>query len=208
MYVKPHLLNRHGVKWPPGFFTGQAGCSCCEPPPPPPPPPANPPYYYRGVACKCVWCGDNPAPCRWLLEVDSYANGSGACPSGTNCANNNGSFVLEKVGGFEASCKWRGPNFVTTTFIPSSSGCATCNNSGVAYWQFEVTTDGLALYWTARLYDATSNIIQAEYRKPILFTGYECSTPMYLPGATAYYTNGEFVCCFENPPFVLALPLF
>lgn len=204
--MKNHILNRHGVKWPPGFFTGQTGCSCCPPPPPPPPPPANPPYYYAGAACQC-WLCDGPAPCRWLLEVDSYANGSGACPSGTNCANNNGSFILEKVGGSEYVCKWKGPNFVTTTFIPSGSGCATCNNSAVAFWQFELLI-GDSLLGVARLYDATSLIVQAEYIKPIAISGYQCSSSHFLPGYTAYYSNGEFVCCFENPSSVLVIPLF
>lgn len=212
--MREHILNRHGVKWPPGFFTGQNGCQCCPPPPPPPPPPANPPYYYRGKSCECVWCSGSAAgstaraACRYLLEVDSFANGSGSCPSGTNCANNNGTFILEKNNAFEASCIWRGPNFTTTTFIPAGSGCATCNNSGIAFYQFEVTTDGLALYWTVRLYDATSNIVQAEWKKARTGDGYECLGAMVLTGTTAYFSNGLFACCYDGPFTVTVIPLF
>jgi len=203
-----HILQRRGPKrWPPQFFTGEGGgCSCCAPPPPPPPPPANPPYYYLGRSCKCFVCGDDRTPCKFLLEVEGFANGSGSFPAGSNCANNNGSFILEKIEIFPNSCLWRGPVFTTTTFIPSTGGGATCNNSGSAFWQYEVSFLN-GYFFVARLYDATSMIVQAEYIVTITGDGYDCGTRVLL-GNIVYYTGTDYVCCFEFPSTVTIYPLF
>jgi hypothetical protein len=115
VYVKPHILNRHGVKWPPGFFSGQAGCSCCAPPPPPPPP--NFVYYrrYYGygygttglVPNVCPFCNDTASggqvANKWQLEVDApYGvtppSPCGALSAGTDdiCNNAAGTWILTR----------------------------------------------------------------------------------------------------------------
>jgi len=206
------LIHREGWQYSnksPAFFSGQSGCACCAPIPPPPPPPSVA-YYYRGARCKCVWCGDpNNAPCAWSVEIEGFENGpqSGSCDSGTTCANNNGTFILQKAG-YELGCQYVSPMFLTTTFFPSSSGCATCNSSALAYYELNaISYLGVSIAWSLRLYDATSRFTICEWIYVLPFDGYECMVPRVLTLATAYYSNGLDVCCKNAPSFVTITPL-
>jgi hypothetical protein len=139
--VREHILNRHGVKWPPGFFNGQ--CFCCTPPPPPPPPPFRyyRPYYGYGygttglVPNLCWFCGDGltggPVANKWQLEVEAPYGVTppapcGATSAGTDdiCNNAAGTFILSRGPFYEQSsldmfgdtltdqfCTWYSPSF-------------------------------------------------------------------------------------------------
>lgn len=139
--MREHILNRHGVKWPPGFFT--SGCFCCTPPPPPPPPPF---IYYRQyygygygtsglVPNLCWYCADDfdggPVANKWQLEVEAPYGVTppapcGATSAGTDdiCNNAAGTFVLSRYEFYQNSsldmfgntlvdqyCTWRSPYF-------------------------------------------------------------------------------------------------
>lgn len=117
--MKRHILERHGVKWPPGYLNGDCA-PCCNPPPPPPPPPLAAyysPYGYAGrnfAPCRCAGCagavwGDTgfgqgviPADvaCSWMLEVSGVTSVTPPSPcsyaiGGDGCANMNGTWRME-----------------------------------------------------------------------------------------------------------------
>ena len=120
--MKRHILEKHGLKWPLGFFTGQDGCSCCPPPPPPPPPPF---LYYRRyygygygtsglVPNLCWYCADDfdggPVANKWQLEVEAPYGVTppapcGATSAGTDdiCNNAAGTFILSRAAFYENS---------------------------------------------------------------------------------------------------------
>lgn len=165
--MRDHILNRHGVKWPPGFFTGQNGCQCCPPPPPPPPPPPaiRAAYYYfniPGSRCFCQLCADNgyggSVPCAWLIEVDGITNGSssGDCPGTTGCERSNGTFILRPsyIDGWRFGCIWESPSFTSSGLADGISivnDCPLCR-ADQSMWY--------ALYFTfnSQIYDGRDAI--------------------------------------------------
>lgn len=206
------LIHHEGFQYShkaPAFFSGESGCYCCAPIPPPPPPPSVA-YYYRGARCKCLWCAEpENAPCAWSMEVDGFANGpqSGSCDAGTTCTNNNGTFILRKAGA-EMGCKYVSPFFVTTTYIPASSGCSSCNSAALAFYELNALNyRGVAMTWSLRLYDATSMQTMCEWLYFFPYDGYECKIPRVLGLFESYYYNGLDVCCKNAPTYVTITPL-
>lgn len=116
--MRPHILERHGLRWPPGYLQGS--CSpCCNPPPPPPPPPLAAyysPYGYAGrnfAPCLCEGCagavwGTTPSgqgivpaevACSWMLEISGVSSVTPPSPcayasGGPACGNMNGTWLL------------------------------------------------------------------------------------------------------------------
>lgn len=184
---------------------------CCEPPPPPPPPPQGYPYYgyylTSSTGCSCENCWDRIAPCRWQIEVTGFANGpsSGSCTTSTNCANNNGTFILSQDTS-TAECEWRSPEFETSIIQPMSAPIyAYCVDLRNAYWRFRIygasggfvrvelwLIDSLNSYWQAR-YDA---LVAADSNSRI-----DCMVEKFtLTLNDNYIGAGSQPCCCHGAP--------
>lgn len=218
--MKPHILSRHGVDWPPRFFPGDGGgCSCCTPPPPPPPPTASYYSYYGKSRCVCDACGvfgqladgtrDDYVACSWMIEIDGYANGpqSGSCDSGTDCDNNNGTFVLTRSSSVSGGpCRWISPTFSTTTMQSTLvSGCPICSDSAGARYELDIEKTISGLFLTVRLRDVVTLSVSAYWQKMIGPT--ECTNGHVLPQLMSYSWFGADGCCKDGPAFITVLPL-
>ena len=236
VYVKEHILNRHGVKWPPGFFSGQKGCQCCPPPPPPPPPPPAivAQYYYLnipGSRCRCAFCDENGfglnVPCSWLVEVDGITNGSasGDCPGTTGCERSNGTFILQQkgVGGGASGggCYWESPMFTSSGLadgVSSLNNCPLCRaDQSMQYWLYFsydkfMPTISLRIVGIGPAY----GVMHAEWKKTLL-PGDVCdavhSLEIFHDFDQGVLIDGNFPpvsvngCCHGAPQFVNIVPL-
>ena len=236
MHVREHLLNRHGVKWPPGFFSGQKGCQCCPPPPPPPPPPpaiAAQYYYFNipGTRCYCNSCETNgyggSVPCAWLLEVDGITNGSssGDCAGTTGCERSNGTFILRPyyVDGWRSACVWESPRFLGSGLADGYSvlnDCPLCRADQFMYYSLWFYFDSgvhdgrdvieLYLYGTI----GNTSFQQARWKK-FLQPEDRCDQVHALTIDMDFQQNVGTVgnpnvkngCCHGSPQFVNIVPL-
>ena len=227
MYVKEHILNRHGVKWPPGFFN--PGCSCCTPPPPPPPPPPSAAYYYLNIPgrrCRCIFCLDNgfgiDVPCSWLVEVDGITNGSasGDCPGTTGCERSNGTFILQQKGSGSA-CWWESPLFTSSGLADGASAvdnCPLCRaDQTMQYWIYFQYVGGLPAIQL--LLVGTSPVFGVQHATwtKFLVSGDVCNAVHTLT-VERDFDQGVFIdglpppvsvngCCHGAPQFVSIVPL-
>ena len=230
MMRSKHILERHGVKWPPGFFTGQAGCFWCESPPPPPPPPEQRFYYYALSRCTCTNCGvfgllqngtrDDYAACSWQIEVDGFTSmAPPGCGAGSACTANNGTFILTRTtagpnptpgDGFVGNaCRWASPTFTATAIQPQLTPppvqCPVCStNQGMRYeiW-IQKSLSGLKLM--LKLIDIVNNTVSAQWEKTI--GPLTCAGSHTLDLVTAYTHLGVQACCQNAPLTVDVLPL-
>ena len=189
------------------LWVGAVECGCeCVWPPPPPEPQSN--YYYyagRETGCSCELCQGDVVACDWQIEVTGFTNGpsSGTCTTSTNCANNNGTFILSQA--IPAFCSWVSPEFLTSIIQPQSPPIyAYCVDSREAYYRFRIQTispgfvelllwlvDSLTGYWQARW----SKVVAADANGQI-----DCNQTFTLDLNDNYIGPGSTPCCCHGAP--------
>lgn len=221
-----NLRDRRGPAW---FFTGQAGCYCCEPPPPPPPPPAARTYYYSIGRCTCNNCGvfgllqngtrDDYAACAWQVEIDGFTSMvDPGCGAGSICEPNNGTFILVRTtpgpdptpgDGFVGNaCRWASAPFTSTAIQPvllPPNNCPECSGGQGMRYELWIQKSLYGLYIILKLVDLVNGTVSAQWDK--IIGPLQCDQAHNLTLATAYTHNGIPSCCQNAPGSVLVLPL-
>lgn len=209
------LIHREGWQYSgktPAFFSGQSGCACCDPPPPPPPPPTPAIYYYTRRRRTCGQCaasdgsgGDIPG--AFQLEVDGFENYSGGSPgfAGTNCAGNNGTFILDFnpfIGDLGLGCSFASPTFKATAV--SISGDHLCLNDGDMRYILQFQKVPAATFVRLNLFStAYGNLVT--WQKSI--SENTCYSVLSLPFYSSLYGLGYQSCCQGEPMYVTLYPL-
>lgn len=208
--MKRHLLERHGVKWPPGYLTGDCAPCCNPPPPPPPPPPGATQYYYRRRTCGQCAKSDGTGgtiPSAFQLEVDGFTNYTGGAPGyeGTSCDGNNGTFILDfnpAIGDLGLGCSFSSPIFVATAV--SIAGEHLCLND--AEMRYVLQFQKIPLLTFVRL-----NLVSLAYGNIVTWQKSipedTCDSILTLPFYSSLYGLGYQSCCESEPMSVTLYPL-